>query len=122
MTARRRRTKVALFVTLPALVVAACSAAGTVAPPVAETARARVELSVDGMACEACASRLQAELRDPDGVLEADVDFASARARVVFDPAQVSPHALVAAVAEIGFDGRIVDGDPPERDLAARPR
>ena len=112
----------AFFVALPVLLAAACGAEGTAAPPVVETARARVEIAIDGMACDACANRLQAELRDLDGVVEVEVDFASSRARVLFDPTRVSARGLVDAVVETGFEGRIVEGDAPERDLAARPQ
>jgi len=62
-----------------------------------------VELSVSGMTCGSCAARVQRTLSKRDGVEEAQVNFATARATVRFDPAQVSLDELVSAVAKGGY-------------------
>ena len=43
-----------------------------------------VELAVGGMACGACAARVEKALRKHDGVVAAGVNFATSRARIAF--------------------------------------
>ena len=62
-----------------------------------------VELNVSGMTCGSCAARVQKTLGRQSGVERADVNFATQRATVVFDPAQVALDDLVAAVGKIGY-------------------
>jgi heavy metal translocating P-type ATPase len=62
-----------------------------------------VELNVSGMTCGSCAARVQKTLGRQAGVERADVNFATERATVVFDPAQVGLDSLVAAVGKIGY-------------------
>ena len=62
-----------------------------------------VELNVTGMTCGSCAARVQKALGRQPGVAQADVNFATERATVVFDPAQVAVDDLVAAVGKIGY-------------------
>jgi cation-transporting ATPase V len=62
-----------------------------------------LEFSVSGMTCGSCAARVQKVLGRQPGVEEAAVNFATERASVVVDPAQVSTENLVAAVGKIGY-------------------
>lgn len=65
-----------------------------------------VVFDIEGMTCGSCADAITAALGELDGVAEAQTDFASATARVRFDPAKTSPDAMVAAVAEMGYGAR----------------
>jgi Cu+-exporting ATPase len=67
-----------------------------------QTLRAHVDLPVDGMTCAACASRVERGLNGLEGV-EASVNYALERAAVDYDPAQVSPDDLLAAVEAAGY-------------------
>jgi cation-transporting ATPase V/Cu+-exporting ATPase len=71
---------------------------GQAAGPVQE-----VELAVSGMTCGSCAARVQKALGRQPGVEQANVNFATERATVVFDPAEVALDDLVAAVGKIGY-------------------
>ncbi|HJV09230.1 MAG TPA: heavy metal translocating P-type ATPase, partial [Acidimicrobiales bacterium] len=62
-----------------------------------------VELAVSGMTCGSCAARVQRTLSKRDGVEQAQVNFATGRATVRFDPAEVSLDDLVAAVGKGGY-------------------
>ena len=62
-----------------------------------------VELNVSGMTCGSCAARVQRALGRQRGVERADVNFATERATVVFDPTQVNVDDLIAAVGRIGY-------------------
>lgn len=63
-----------------------------------------VALPVTGMSCAACARTIEGTLRDTPGVAQANVNFATGRATVTFDPAAVGLDDLVRAVRDVGFD------------------
>jgi len=64
----------------------------------------RVDLPILGMSCAGCAANVERGLRDVPGVQEANVNFATARAAVLFDPARANTEILVKAVREAGYD------------------
>jgi len=61
-----------------------------------------VELPITGMSCASCANRVERSLNDVDGVL-ATVNYATERATVDFDPAEVELDDLVRAVEGVGY-------------------
>jgi Cu+-exporting ATPase len=60
-----------------------------------------VDLSIGGMSCASCATRIEKKLNKLDGVTAA-VNFATEKARVSF-PAAVSPDDLIAVVQQAGY-------------------
>ena len=60
-------------------------------------------LPVTGMTCAACAARIEKNLRRVEGVRDANVNFATGRATVAFDPAATSQDALVGVVEDSGY-------------------
>ncbi len=68
------------------------------------------------MTCASCSSRLQRVLRRVDGVVEADVNYATGRASISAAPGVVDRDSLVAAIEKAGFE--VPDG-LPEDDPAA---
>ncbi|MGI8411608.1 MAG: heavy metal translocating P-type ATPase [Solirubrobacteraceae bacterium] len=89
----------------------------------AGTTPRRLELAVQGMTCSSCAGRIERKLNKLDGVT-ATVNYATEKAAVQFDPAQISPGDLVGAVQAAGYGaklprpadeaaaGAIVENDP----------
>jgi Cu+-exporting ATPase len=73
-----------------------------------------IDLAVTGMTCAACAARIERTLNKIDGV-QATVNYATEQARVAFDPSQVVPSDLVAAVAKIGYGASV----PSPGDIAS---
>ncbi len=69
---------------------------------VKDNSKERLELPIEGMTCSSCAGRVEKSLNGIDGV-EATVNFATERATVSFDPAQVTPEDLVTAVEDVGY-------------------
>ena len=67
------------------------------------TGATEVELNVSGMTCGSCAARVQKTLGRQPGVERADVNFATERATVAFDPARVDLDQLIAAVGRMGY-------------------
>ncbi|HEV2791081.1 MAG TPA: heavy metal translocating P-type ATPase [Solirubrobacterales bacterium] len=74
-----------------------------------------LELPIEGMTCSSCAGRVEKSLNKLDGV-EATVNFATERATVSFDPAQVAPEQLVEAVEGVGYSAALpaAGGDEDE--------
>jgi Cu+-exporting ATPase len=82
---------------------------------------ARLDLPVVGMTCASCAVRLQRVLGRVDGVLGAEVNYATGVASLTLAPGVVDRPALVSAVSRAGFevpDG--LDGDDPAAEADAR--
>jgi Cu+-exporting ATPase len=74
-----------------------------------ETSKA--DLPVLGMNCAGCAANIERGLRDVLGVSEANVNFATARATVLFDPALIDVGRLVQAVRKSGYDVAVTSVD-----------
>jgi len=61
-------------------------------------------LRLAGLHCAACAITIEEALRGVEGVQQVEVNAASARARVSWDPARTRPSALVDAVRAAGYE------------------
>jgi copper chaperone CopZ len=61
-------------------------------------------LPVHGMTCGNCARSVERKLSATPGVSRVTVDLPGASATVEYDPAQVQPASLAAAVRAIGFE------------------
>jgi P-type Cu+ transporter len=68
----------------------------------------QLTLPVKGMTCASCVNRVERGLRKVEGVEGAQVNLATEQATVAYDPAQVSPPNLVAAIERSGY-GVITD-------------
>jgi len=77
-------------------VIEAIHKAGFEVPP------EQLELSISGMSCAACATRLEKVLNRLPGV-EAVVNFASERAVLRYFPGMIDPQQMIDAVAQAGF-------------------
>ncbi|MBM3284933.1 MAG: YHS domain-containing protein, partial [Candidatus Aminicenantes bacterium] len=75
---------------------------GAARPPAGK--RERIDLPVRGMSCASCAVNIQKSLSRVPGVDKAEVNFATSKAAVVYDPRMVRAEDLVAAVRESGYD------------------
>lgn len=60
-------------------------------------------LKISGMSCAACANRIEKGLKATAGVSAANVNFASEKATVSYDPAQVGLSSLAAKVETLGY-------------------
>ena len=73
-------------------------------------------LQIGGITCAACSGILESALMAVDGVLEARVSAASARANVRWDPSRTRPSALIGAIRAAGYDA-VPDAAAPAREL-----
>ncbi|MBU2803875.1 cadmium-translocating P-type ATPase [Acidithiobacillus ferridurans] len=62
-----------------------------------------VEIGIEGMTCASCSSRVERTLSRLPGVRAAVVNLSTEHAAVQYDPAQISPDALITAIAESGY-------------------
>jgi Cu+-exporting ATPase len=79
--------------------------ATTLAVPAPE--RSRLTLPVEGMTCAACQANVQRALEATPGVSHAAVNLMMHEATVEFDPAVLTPEALVSAINETGYVARL---------------
>ena len=70
----------------------------------------QVELSIAGMTCASCASRIERKLNRLDGVT-ATVNFATEKARVSF-PESLAPRDLLSTVEAAGYEARLPEPAP----------
>ena len=66
-----------------------------------------ITLSVSGMTCAACQSRVQRALQQVPGVESATVNLMLANAAIRYDPAATSPAQLVASVEATGYEAAL---------------
>jgi Cu+-exporting ATPase len=67
---------------------------------------ARVQLTLEGMTCAACATRIEKKLNKLDGV-DATVNFATEEAAVRYDAGRIAIDDLLAAVEAAGYGARV---------------
>jgi Cu+-exporting ATPase len=74
-------------------------------------------LTVGGMTCAACSGRVQRALETTPGVAAANVNLMTGTATVRFDPAAVTPEALIARVRDTGYDAALPAPDAAPESL-----
>ncbi len=65
--------------------------------------------SIKGMHCASCVMTLEGSLRKVPGVSRANVNLATEKATVDYDPTQVTDEHLASAVANVGYQARIIE-------------
>ncbi|MEO8610450.1 MAG: heavy metal translocating P-type ATPase, partial [Chloroflexota bacterium] len=63
----------------------------------------QIDLPVTGMTCANCARTVERTLKKTDGVADVNVNFATERARVDFDPAQVNVNDMIQRIGKAGY-------------------
>ncbi len=64
---------------------------------------AQINFSVSGMHCASCAVRIEKDLKNSPGVLDATVNFAIGKAAVTFDEGKTNEHALHEVIKKAGY-------------------
>ena len=79
----------------------------------------KVRFQIEGMTCQACASRIEKVLNKKDFVAEAGVNFANEEAQVVFDADKVSVQDIATIIEKTGFSAKEkTDALPPPEETA----
>lgn len=77
-----------------------------------EVADAATELSIDGMTCASCVSRVEKALKAVPGVKEANVNLATERATII---GTANVDALISAVDKAGYDAKEIQAAIPNQ-------
>ncbi len=89
----------------------------------ASPSSAKVDIPVGGMTCAACQAAVQRALERHPGVADASVNLMLKNAAVVFDPATVTPEALVGVIRRTGYDAHLpLEGQTAFDEQEARDR
>src|SRR3546814_8936394 len=65
--------------------------------------RTRVDLPVEGMTCAACSARIARGLNKLEGVENANVSLASARATIVYDDERLDGSEFETVITKLGY-------------------
>jgi Cu+-exporting ATPase len=79
------------------------------------TAKAEIQLPIEGMTCASCVNRIERFLRATDGVEEASVNLATEMATIRYLPDVTGPERFVEAVEAAGYDIREAAPAPADR-------
>lgn len=63
-----------------------------------------ISLSIEGMSCINCQTRITRKLLETEGVEKAEVSYTAGKARVTYDPALLTPDSLVSAIGDAGYE------------------
>ena len=88
-----------------------------------QTKNIRLDLPIGGMNCAGCAANIEKALKGLDGVERVNVNFATARATVVFAPQILKPEDIEKAIVSAGYE--VIHGtgeDEEDAERAARER
>lgn len=78
----------------------------------------RAELTIEGMSCASCVTRIEKRLLRLAGVTTAQVNLATERATVTFDPTRVRPDDLIRTVEAAGYGARALAPAPSPTDAS----
>jgi len=76
----------------------------------------KADLNIVGMHCASCATLINRSLSKSDGVTEANVNYATAKARVVFDEKKLSEDDLIKVIQNRGYDAKIANSKTDFKD------
>ena len=74
----------------------------------------KIRYHIDGMTCQACASRIEKVLNKKDFVANASVNFAGETAQVEYDDAQTTPEELMQIIQKTGYQAALKTSALPE--------
>ncbi|PJA47416.1 copper-translocating P-type ATPase [Candidatus Uhrbacteria bacterium CG_4_9_14_3_um_filter_36_7] len=77
-------------------------------------------LLITGMHCASCAGLIEKSIKKLDGIEGARVNFAAAKARVVYDSAKVSMPQIIERVKKAGYSAKIASTANPEEERLRR--
>src|SRR5215203_5395114 len=70
---------------------------------------ARIDIPVTGMTCASCVRRVERAISKIEGVAEANVNFASEKASVAYEPGVTGPDELIEAIRDAGYGADVCE-------------
>jgi len=80
----------------------------------------RTTLAITGMHCASCAAIITRKVKKVNGVIDINVNYASAKAAILFDPAQASVPLLIDIVKKAGYGAAIANASDRANDKERR--
>ena len=80
----------------------------------------KIELAITGMTCAACAARIEKGLSKLTGVESANVNLATERATISYDPERVAPDDFIRLIRDYGYDIEPEDRERASSEAAYR--
>jgi Cu+-exporting ATPase len=77
----------------------------------------RIDLPITGMSCASCALKIEKGLAKVEGVSQANVNFATEKATVIFHPAQTDLSHLIEKVKDLGYGAKVEKVTLPIRGM-----
>lgn len=62
---------------------------------------------VEGMTCGGCEAGVKAKVKKLAGVDSVEASYQEGTARVVYDPAKVTPQQIIAAIEQLGYEAEL---------------
>lgn len=63
--------------------------------------------TIEGMTCQACATRIEKVLNKKEAIIQAQVNFASEEAQVIFDNQQIGTEDVILLIAKAGYQASV---------------
>jgi Cu+-exporting ATPase len=73
----------------------------------------KLNLPIEGMSCASCAVNIQKSLNQLEGVGQSNVNFATSRATILFEPRLINPDQIIQAIRHSGYDVAVAAMDIP---------
>lgn len=77
---------------------------------------AHVDVQISGMSCAACSARIEKRLQSLQGVQQVHVNLSTERASVDYEPGQIKPTAMIAAITALGYEAQSLQEFSIDRD------
>jgi P-type Cu+ transporter len=78
-----------------------------------------ITLEIDGMTCASCVSKIEKHINKLPGISKISVNLTTEKAKINFDPNNISPRKIISAIEDIGYFASVsseyVDSDRYER-------
>ncbi|MGH8727944.1 MAG: heavy-metal-associated domain-containing protein [Burkholderiales bacterium] len=62
-----------------------------------------LEIKIEGMHCNGCASTIEALLTREPGVKAANISYAARKGEILYDPGTTNPERITAAIEKAGY-------------------
>jgi len=77
----------------------------------------KVLIPINGMHCVMCAQSIESALKEADGVIEANVNFATEKAVVTYDPSKISLDEIGKVIQDTGYEPVIIHKEAERREV-----
>lgn len=82
----------------------------------------KADLSISGMSCAACSSRIERKLKATAGVISTAVNLATEKASIEFNPMEIGPGDLARIITDMGYGVVKTGKETADRENAERER